>query len=240
MSFAGQKVVVIGGTSGIGFAAAKAFLAESADVVIGSRSAEKLAKAKQQLGGNGNVQGYELDFRSEGRTAAFFAKIGPFDHLVLTAAEAVMGDFRELALEAVQAAFSSKFWGQYLAIKAAVPYLNEGSSISVTTGLYGRRPPKGASTLAAINSALEGLVRGLALDLAPIRINAVSPGIVQTELYNGMSEEDRKAMFAAVAAALPAGQVALPEDIAKAYVFLAGSKFTTGSLIAVEGGALLT
>jgi NAD(P)-dependent dehydrogenase (short-subunit alcohol dehydrogenase family) len=238
MSLQGKRVVVVGGTSGIGLATAKAFADQSAQVIIASRSAEKLAEAKRVLGGN--VEGYELDFRSEEKAAEFFSKVGTFDHLVITAGEGTMGDFRELPVENVQEAFNSKYWGQYITVKAALPYLNQGSSITLTSGVYGQHPAKGASTLASINSALEGLMRGLTVDLAPIRVNVVSPGIVETPLYAGIPEEQRQAMFNGIAQKLPVGRIAQPEDIAESYVYLAKNGFTTGTVILIEGGALLS
>lgn len=238
MSLLDKRVVIIGGTSGIGLATARAFLDESAQVIIASRSKEKLAEAKKVLGESTEM--HELDFRDLVQAEAFFEKIGQFDHLVITAGEATLGHFRELQLEDVHSAFDSKFWGQYITVKAAVPYLNENGSISLTSGVYGKRPPKGASTLAAINSSLEGLMRGLAVDLAPIRVNVVSPGIVDTPIYAGMSEEDRNALFSSVSRQLPVGRIAQPEDIAASYVYLAKNSFTTGSVIMIEGGALLT
>jgi NAD(P)-dependent dehydrogenase (short-subunit alcohol dehydrogenase family) len=238
MSLQGKRVVIVGGTSGIGFATAQAFLDESAHVIIASRSAEKLAQAKQRLGEG--VEGYELDFRSEEKAAEFFAKVGPFDHLVVTAGEMTMGDFRELPVEEVQQSFNSKFWGQYITVKAATPYLNASGSVTLTSGVYGARPPKGASTFAAINSAVEGLARGLTVDLAPVRVNVISPGLVATELYGGMPEESRQGMFDAVAKQLPVGRVGQPEDLAATYVYLAKNGFTTGSVVLIDGGALLS
>jgi NAD(P)-dependent dehydrogenase (short-subunit alcohol dehydrogenase family) len=238
MSLLGKRVVVVGGTSGIGFSTAKAFLDESAHVIIASRSTVKLSEAKQALGEN--VEAYELDFRNEEKVVEFFSKVGQFDHLVITAGEGAMGDFRELLVEKAQSAFDSKFWGQYITVKAAIPYLNEASSISLTSGIYGKRPPKGASTLDEINSALEGLMRGLTLDLAPIRVNVVSPGVVNTPVYSGMSEEQRSTMFNAIAQQLPVGRVAQPEDIAATYVYLAKNGFTTGTVVLIDGGALLS
>jgi NAD(P)-dependent dehydrogenase (short-subunit alcohol dehydrogenase family) len=110
----------------------------------------------------------------------------------------------------------------------------------LTSGVYGKRPAKGTSTLAAINSALEGLMRSLSVDLAPIRVNVVSPGIVDTLVYGGMPTEQRNAMFNAIAQQLLVGRVAQPEDIAETYVYLAKNGFTTGSVILIEGGALLS
>lgn len=237
MTLKGKRVVVLGGTSGIGLAVAKAFLDESAQVVIGSRSASKLSEAKQVLGGT--VEGYEIDFRSEEKLSEFFGKVGAFDHLVVTAGEGAMGHFSELAVASAKEAFDSKFWGQYNTVRAALPYLKDESSITLTSGVYGIRPSLGATTLAAINSAIDGLVRGLAIDLSPIRVNVVSPGIVDTPVYAGMPEEQRQQMFSGIAQQLPVGRIAQPQDIAESYVYLAKNGFTTGTVVIIDGGAHL-
>ncbi|MBU8919233.1 SDR family oxidoreductase [Bacillus sp. FJAT-29953] len=237
MSLNGKRVVVLGGTSGIGLATAKAFLDQSAQVIIASRSVSKLNEAKQVLGGN--VEGIEIDFRSEEKVAGFFSKVGKFDHLVVTAGEGAMGHFSELPVASAKVAFDSKFWGQYITVRSALPYLNNESSITLTSGVYGVRPPQGATTLAAINSAIEGLVRGLSVDLAPIRVNVVSPGIVDTPIYAGMPDDQRKALFNGIAQQLPVGRIAKPEDIAETYVYLAKNGFTTGTAVLIDGGAHL-
>jgi NAD(P)-dependent dehydrogenase (short-subunit alcohol dehydrogenase family) len=237
MSLKGKRVVVIGGTSGIGLSTAKAFLNQSAQVIIASRSNSKLSEAKQVLGGN--VEAYEIDFRSEEKAADFFGKVGKFDHLVVTAGEGAMGHFSELPVASAKEAFDSKFWGQYITVRAALPYLNNESSVTLTSGVYGVRPPKGATTLAAINSAIEGLVRGLSLDLAPIRVNVVSPGIVDTPIFAGMPDDQRQELFNGIAQQLPVGRIAQPQDIAESYVYLAKNGFTTGTVVLINGGAHL-
>lgn len=237
MSLNGKRVVVLGGTSGIGLATAKAFLDQSAQVIIASRSVSKLNEAKQVLGGN--VEGNEIDFRSEEKVAEFFSKVGKFDHLVVTAGEGAMGHFSELPVVSAKKAFDSKFWGQYITVRSALSYLNNESSITLTSGVYGVRPPQGATTLAAINSAIEGLVRGLSVDLAPIRVNVVSPGIVDTPIYAGMPDDQRQALFNGITQQLPVGRIAKPEDIAETYVYLAKNGFTTGASVLIDGGAHL-
>lgn len=237
MSLKGKRVVVIGGTSGIGLSTAKAFLDQSAQVIIASRSASKLSEAKNLLGGN--VEAYSIDFRNEEKLADFFKMVGKFDHLVVTAGEGAMGHFSDLPVDNAKDAFDSKFWGQYLTVRAALPYLNEASSITLTSGVYGIRPPQGATTLASINSAIDGLVRGLSVDLAPIRVNVVSPGIVDTPLYGGMSDEQRQNLYSSIAQQLPVKRVANPEDIAEAYLYLAKNGFTTGTVLLIDGGAHL-
>ncbi|MGD6901348.1 SDR family oxidoreductase [Bacillus infantis] len=237
MSLNAKRVVILGGTSGIGLATAKAFLDQSAQVIIASRSVSKLNEAKQALGGN--VEGIEIDFRSEEKAAEFFSRVGKFDHLVVTAGEGAMGHFSELPVASAKEAFDSKFWGQYITVRSALPYLNNESSITLTSGVYGVRPPQGATTLAAINSAIEGLVRGLSVDLAPIRVNVVSPGIVDTPLYAGMPDDQRQALFNDIAQQLPVGRIAKPDDIAETYVYLAKNGFTTGTAVLIDGGARL-
>lgn len=237
MSLKGKRVVILGGTSGIGLATAKAFLDQSAQVIIASRSVSKLNEAKQALGGN--VEGIEIDFRSEEKAAEFFTRVGKFDHLAVTAGEGAMGHFSELPVASAKEAFDSKFWGQYITVRSALPYLNNESSITLTSGVYGVRPPQGATTLAAINSAIEGLVRGLSVDLAPIRVNVVSPGIVDTPLYAGMPDDQRQALFNDIAQQLPVGRIAKPDDIAETYVYLAKNGFTTGTAVLIDGGARL-
>ncbi|MEH7502733.1 SDR family oxidoreductase [Neobacillus drentensis] len=237
MPLKGKRVVVLGGTSGIGLSTAKAFLDQSAQVIIASRSNSKLSEAKQVLGGN--VEAYEIDFRSEEKASDFFSKVGKFDHLVVTAGEGVMGHFSELPVTSAKEAFDSKFWGQYNTVRAALPYLNNESSVTLTSGVYGVRPPKGATTLAAINSAIEGLVRGLSIDLAPIRVNVVSPGIVDTPIFAGMPDDQRQELFNGIAQQLPVGRIAQPQDIAESYVYLAKNGFTTGTVVLINGGAHL-
>ncbi|MCM3767810.1 SDR family oxidoreductase [Neobacillus niacini] len=237
MSLVGKRVVVVGGTSGIGLATAKAFLEESANVIIASRSVEKLSSAKQSLGDN--VEGYQLDFRNETNVKAVFEQIGEFDHLVVTAGDAPMGLFSELPVQSVKEAFEGKFWGQYLTVHAAIPYLKKGGSITLTTGVFAVRPSVGATTLAAINSAVEGLARGLSLELAPTRVNVVSPGLVDTPIFAGMPEEQRQGMFAAVASKLPIGRVATAEDVAQSYLYLAKNTIATGTVVYADGGTRL-
>lgn len=237
MSLVGKSVVVVGGTSGIGLATAKAFLEESAKVIIASRSVEKLSSAKQSLGDN--VEGYQLDFRNEENVKAVFEQIGEFDHLVVTAGDAPMGLFSELPVQSVKESFEGKFWGQYLTVHAAIPYLKMGGSITLTSGVFAVRPSVGATTLAAINSAVEGLVRGLSLELAPTRVNVVSPGLVDTPIFAGMPDEQRQGMFAAVASQLPVGRVATAEDVAQSYVYLAKNGIATGTVVYADGGTRL-
>jgi NAD(P)-dependent dehydrogenase (short-subunit alcohol dehydrogenase family) len=238
MSLQNHRTVIVGGTSGIGLAVAKSFLTQGAQVFVASRSQDKVDAAMKELG---TAHGFVLDFQDESQTKQFFENIGPFEHLVVTAAERVArGPFDALSIDDARAAFASKFWGQYVTVKAALPFIKKSGSITLTSGVYAARPAQGASTMVAINSAIEGLVRGLAMDLAPIRVNVVSPGVVDTPIFSEMDAESREAMFQAIAHSLLLKHIAKPEEIAEAYVYLAKNTFTTGSVIQIEGGAILS
>ncbi len=237
MRFEGKKIVVIGGSSGMGLATAKAAAAEGAGVIIASRSEEKLRQAKAQI--QGSVEGFTLNVMEEGSVKAFFEKVGEFDHLTTPGSEAVLGSFVTLDTQAARKAFDSKFWGQYQAAKYGAPKIRPGGSITFFAGIWSQRPIPKASVVAAINSAIEGLGRALALELAPIRVNTVSPGIVDTPLYAGMAPDKKEAMFKEASASIPAKRIARPEEIAQTVLYLMANTYTTGSTLYVDGGVTL-
>ena len=220
----------------MGLAAAKMLVSLGHEVVIASRSKEKLEKAKAAIG---KVETYALDVMREGDVAQFFGSVGPFDHLVLTAAAFVMGPFLKLPLEEAKRFFDSKFWGQYLAAKHGAPHIRKGGSITLFCGGAGQKPFMHFSVGSAINAAIEGLTRALALELAPIRVNAISPGTVVTPVWDVMPEEERLKAFAESAKQLPVKRVGQPEDIAQAVAYLVQCGFATGSIVYVDGGGLI-
>jgi NAD(P)-dependent dehydrogenase (short-subunit alcohol dehydrogenase family) len=128
----------------------------------------------------------------------------------------------------------SKFWGAYRVARAA--RIKDGGSLTIVSGFLAVRPSATSVLQGAINAALESLVRGMALEFSPVRVNAVSPGMIRTPLWSGMDAEKREAMFAAVAEKLPAKRAGEPEDIANAILYAAATPFTTGSTITVDGG----
>ncbi len=237
MSLDGKRIVVIGGSSGMGLATAKAAAVAGAAVVIAGRSPEKLAKVQGEIGGN--VSALTLDARDEGAVKSFFAQVGEFDHLTTPGSAVQGGPFLAGETTRARADFDSKFWGQYLAAKYGAPYIRQGGSIVFFAGMWSQRPPAGASIFAAINSAVEGLARALAVELAPLRVNAVSPGLVDTPIYSGMAVADKEAMFKAFAAAAPVRHVGAPEEVAQAVLYLMTNTFTSGSTLYVDGGYTL-
>jgi len=150
-----------------------------------------------------------------------------------------MGPFLKMDTVKARAAFDSKFWGQYHAARYGAPHIRNGGSIIFFAGIWSQRPVPGGSVVTAINSAVEGLGRALATELAPIRVNTVSPGIVDTPIWSGMAEEEKEAMFKGIAATLPVGRVGRPEEIAQTVLYLMSNGFTTGNTLYVDGGATL-
>jgi NAD(P)-dependent dehydrogenase (short-subunit alcohol dehydrogenase family) len=237
VELAGKRIVIIGGSSGLGLATAKAAVALGAAVVIGGRSRERLEQAQAEIGGE--VEAFTLDIAQEDQVRSFFERVEWLDHLATPGNRGVRGPFLELDSAAARAGFDSKFWGQYNAAKYAAPRLSPGGSIVLFAGAFSQRPAKGSATQSAINSAVEGLARALAVELAPLRVNAVSPGLVDTPLHAGMPAKERQAMYAAAAGRLPVGRIGRSEDVAQTVLYLMANGFTTGSTIYVDGGATM-
>lgn len=234
MALAGTHILIVGGTKGIGRATAIAALAAGACVTATGRSAESLAELPDGVGGA------VVDFTDPSSVTALAEGVGLVDHIVLSASDAVAwGGFAEIAEDALRAAFDAKFWGYWRVIRTFAPKLPAHGSITLVTGAAARAALPGTSGLAAVNGALEAMARVLATELAPRRVNTVSPGMTATEAYAGLPDEARKGMFAATAAKLPAGRIGAPDDIAQAILLLAANPFITGATLDVDGGAHL-
>ncbi len=230
-----KKVLVVGGSSGIGAATAKAFADLGADVLIASRDAAKLAATATGIGQS--VSTAVLDTTDADAVDAFFANAGPFDHVVISAAQTRGGPIRKLELADAYAAMDSKFWGAYRVARAVK--ITDGGSLTLVSGFLSVRPSKTSVLQGAINAALEALARGLALELSPVRVNTVSPGLIATPLWSKLTEDDRQNMYEGAAARLPARRVGQPEDVANAVVYLASTPFATGSTVLVDGGGAI-
>jgi NAD(P)-dependent dehydrogenase (short-subunit alcohol dehydrogenase family) len=222
----------------MGLEVAKKVLAAGAEVVIAGRSLDRLHAARTSLGAD-RLEVATVDIGERSQVAALFASVDRFDHLVITAADLPYGPVMELTESDLMRAVRSKFLGPVFAVQESAARIRPGGSITFTSGIAARRPMRGGSAAAAINSGLEGLVRALAIELAPLRVNAVSPGWTDTPIWDGMTgmtEERKKEAFAAMAARLPSGRVGRVEDIAEAIVFLMKSQFSTGTVLDVDGG----
>jgi NAD(P)-dependent dehydrogenase (short-subunit alcohol dehydrogenase family) len=233
MSLAGKKVVVVGGSSGIGLATAELARKEGAEVVVASRNAERLKAAADRIGAKAIV----ADVTSDDSVADLFRKCGPVDHVVVTAAQLRTGPFKTVAMDDVRATMESKFWGAWRVARAAD--IRAGGSLTLVSGYLSIRPRPGAAIVGAVNGALESLTRGLALELAPVRVNAVSPGTIDTPIRATMPEAARREMLTKTAAALPVGRVGEGDDIAKQILTFMTLGFATGSVVYIDGGALV-
>jgi len=233
-----QRVVILGGSSGIGLAVAEQAASQGAKVVIASRNAERIEKAIESLGGN--AQGHAIDLSDEQAVETLFAKLGAFDHLVFTAGESLyLQDLAATDLKQARRAFDLRYWAALAAVKYGSKSIRKGGSIVLTTGVAGQRPPKGWVIAASVCGTIEALTRALALELAPIRVNGVSPGVVRTNLWQNMPVVEREDMYESVGKSLPVGRVGQPHDIAQAYLFLMQEGFNTGQTLVVDGGTVL-
>ena len=235
---AGRKVVVIGGSSGLGFAVAKGALAEGAMVVIGSSDAGKVAAAVSRLG---SATGDAINVRDEADVAAFFARVGGFDHLAFTAGDWALGagSVRELDLAAAAGMFEVRFWGALAVIKHALPQLAADGSITLTSGTLAHRPAKGMPLATAMAGAGEHLVLGLAVDLAPVRVNGVCSGAAATEMWDRYPPEIRDAQFKRMTEKLPIPRMGAPDELAGTYLHLMRATYPTGQILRVDGGQTL-
>jgi NAD(P)-dependent dehydrogenase (short-subunit alcohol dehydrogenase family) len=240
MDFAGQRVVVIGASAGIGEATALAFAEAGADVIITGRSKERLEAAVQRIGRG--VQARECDAADEEAVRSLFESVGKVDHLVLAASPGAVGSgpFATLAQDALRQAFDGKFFAYFKVLQAALPVLRADGSVTMISAISARTAYPGVTGLAAVNGAIEALVPPLAVELAPLRVNAVSPGVIDTPWWSGLPEDQRAGFFAAAAAASPVRRVGTPEDVAAAVLYLSGAGFVTGTVAEVAGGANLT
>lgn len=237
MSLQNQRVVVVGGSSGIGLAVAQAAAAQGARVVLASRSQAKLDAALATLGAGHDA--VALDFTVEKQVRRLFERLGALDHLVVTAAQGVAGPFLELEPAKVREVFEGKFLGQYLCARFAAPLIRPSGSITLFSSLAAHRAMPGLSAMAAMNGAVEALARTLAVELAPTRVNVVAPGVVDTPAHRWMPDAQRRAWFDGLAAMLPARRVGRPEDVAQAVLFLMTSSYTTGHVLRIDGGESL-
>ena len=236
--FENKRVVIVGGSSGIGLAVAEQAASQGAKVVIASSNAERVQKAIKALGGV--AEGQAVDVSDEGAVEAFFAGLGAFDHLVFTAGDSLhLHDLAATDLKQARRAFELRYWAALAAVKYGSPHIRTGGSIVLTTGIAGQRPHKGWVVAASVCGTIEALTRALAIELAPIRVNAVSPGVVRTNLWQSMSAAEREHLYESVCKRLPVGRVGEAHDIAQAYLFLMKEGFGTGQTVVVDGGTVL-
>ena len=235
----GKHVVVLGGSSGIGYATATACVAAGARVTIASRDAARVAAAARTLDASGRSAA--VDATSRDALDAFFAGLERVDHLVLSLTSGGgAGLFRELDLDALREAIDGKLFAYVNALQAALPYVAKdgGASVAMVTAGSARMAAPATAGLAASNGALNAMVGTLALELAPVRVNAVCPGVVTTPTFERWPEDLARRVMES-AQATPVGRAGRPEEVASVVLMLLQNEYLTGSIIDCDGGIRL-
>ena len=231
-SLNGKTIIVIGGSSGIGASVARAAAERGAKVVVAGR---RLTSALHD-----GIRSEPVDVSDSASLQRLFETVGRFDHLVYTSGPSVNAKtLVDTDLDDAQANFNVKLWGALRTIQQALPFLHERGSISLTSGQLGRKLVPGQFIKIGINAATEALGKQLAKELAPRRINVISPGVIDTPAYAGLGEEQRLAMFAKAGAALPVGRIGQAQEVAAGYVLAMENGYMTGAVIDIDGGGLL-
>jgi NAD(P)-dependent dehydrogenase (short-subunit alcohol dehydrogenase family) len=236
VTLSGQRAVVFGGGSGAGLASAKLLAASGAEIVIAGRGAARVEPTAADF--PAGVSTHDVDGRDTAAVDRFFAAAGAFDHLVITAGQTNRGGgfLEQITNETFRETFDGKFWVQIAAAHAGARQVRRGGSITFFSGGASRHAIRGMANIAAANGALDGIVPTLALELAPTRVNSVSPGTLRTTYWKGLPDEEQEKVFDRMAAALPAGRVGTAQDVAQAVLFLVTSSFVTGIVLPVDGG----
>ena len=233
-----KRIVVLGGSSGIGLAVAQQVVTRGATAIIASSNSDRVKQAVATL--DGKAEGHTPDLSNERDIQNFFQRLGDFDHLVYTAGDALqLNELAATDLSKARHAFELRYWAVLAAVKYASTHIRAGGSIVLTTGIAGERPHKGWTLAASVCGAIVSLTRALAVELAPIRVNAVSPGVVRTNLWQNMQEHEREGLYESVGKALLVGRVGEACEIARTYLFLMQEGYSTGQVVTVDGGGVL-
>jgi NAD(P)-dependent dehydrogenase (short-subunit alcohol dehydrogenase family) len=238
MSLEFKRVVVVGGTSGIGLATARAAAVAGAEVIVASASQSRVRRAVAEF--STPVTGLVLDVTDGREVESFFAEVGELDHLVYTAGEAlVLSALADLDVDRAREFFEVRYFGALGVVRTAAPRVREGGSVTLTTGIANARPQTGWSIGASVCGAVEGLTKALAVELAPIRVNVVSPGVVRSPLWSSIDDSEVEQLYKNVAATVPVGHVGEADEVARAFLYCMGQTYGTGLVITVDGGAVL-
>lgn len=234
-----QHVVIVGGSSGIGLATARQLLGQGYKVTIAGRSASRLEAAGKLLTGDLHTQ--VMDAADPTGLSATFERIGAFDHLVLALGSGKgAGPFASVSLADVKAGFEEKVYAHFATAQAALPYLAKDGSLTFISAVSAQAAMPGTAGIGAANAAVAALVPILAAELRPLRVNAVSPGVIDTPWWDFLMDGQKVGVFADFAAKTPVGRVGTPEDVAQAIAFLIADTFMSGQTLICDGGLRLT
>lgn len=228
-----QKIAIVGGSSGIGLKLAEILINSGNEVIIAARNLEKLQELKTKLGQNAQI--YQLNANNEQKILEFAENIGEIDHLVVTLRGfTVNKPFIESDTAETRKAFEEKFWSQYYLTGHCLKNIKDSGSIVLTSGIASQRGYKGSFWQSAVCGAVESLVKSLACEVAPIRINAVSPGFVE----RFPNDTERFEAIHSVESNFPLNRLATQQEIAEGYIFLMQNRYITGNTLVIDGGTL--
>lgn len=233
----GAHVVVVGGSTGIGREVVRQAVDAGARVTVGSRSADKLAAVAADHGSA--VATGTVDVTDEARVESFFSAVGEIDHLVVCPGAMANGAIADVPLDQVHACLNSKLIGPLLTVRHAGRKLAKNGSVTLFSGGAGFKPAPGLAVTAAANAGVAALGKSMALEYAPVRVNVVVPGLIDTPLWADLPDDVRDGLFSQTASSLPTGRIGQPADIAAAVLHLTGNTYMTGSVMFVDGGFLL-
>jgi NAD(P)-dependent dehydrogenase (short-subunit alcohol dehydrogenase family) len=244
MALNNRRIVVIGGSSGIGLMTAKEAVVRGARVVIGGRTPERLTEAAAKIGGN--VETYQVDATDETAMVAFFAKVGQFDHLAVLvpsapdkSVSAKFAPFLDMDPILFEAVFRNRFWSQCWGARYGAPHMSQDGSIVLMSSSQPRKTIPRYSASCAAAGAIEALARVLAIELAPIRVNVIAPGFIATPGTDHIPA-DRRAAWDKIAAAQPVKRLGNAEEIAAGMLFLMENGYATGAVLDIDGGYRFT
>ncbi|SFO30408.1 NAD(P)-dependent dehydrogenase, short-chain alcohol dehydrogenase family [Mesorhizobium sp. NFR06] len=230
-----EHCVIIGGSSGIGLATAKRLVSPAMKVTITGRDEEKLKGAWKALGGAVGKAAFDASRPDEVRR--FFDGLGPFDHLVLAASGGKgLGPFATLDLADIGSGVDEKIRPQLACLQAALPILNKTGSVTFISAVSAQLAAPGVAGIGAINGMLLTVAPILAVELKPLRVNVVAPGVIDTPWWDFLADDQRQAVFAEYAGKTPVGRIGRAEDVADAIAFLVSNGFMTGQVLTCDGG----
>jgi NAD(P)-dependent dehydrogenase (short-subunit alcohol dehydrogenase family) len=231
-----KTVLVVGRGSGIARAVTLLARSEGARVIVAGRDKTKLAGAYEDLGISAEI----VDVTDDASIAALAGRLGPVDHVVSTASARARGKLADLQRENLRISFDTKVIGPTMLAKYFAPQINPGGSFVLFSGVHAFKLNVGYLGVGITNGAVDFLTRWLAVELAPIRVNAISPGVIDTGAWDAMGEDGKRDYFKHIAANNPAGRIGTPDDIASAVLFAMTNTFMTGMTLRVDGGEPLT
>jgi NAD(P)-dependent dehydrogenase (short-subunit alcohol dehydrogenase family) len=231
-----DHVVIVGGSSGVGLATARRLRDAGHRLTIAGRDPQKLAAAREALG---QVEAVALDAADTKRVAGFFAEIGAIDHLVLAfGSRRGFGPFAEASLDDVRQGFEEKVFPQFACAQAALPTLRKDGSLTFVSAVSAHGSMPGTAGIGAANAAVAALAPILAAELKPLRVNCVSPGVIDTPWWDFLPADQKASAFASFAPRTTVGRVGRPDDVAKAIAFLIENDYMSGQAIVCDGGLL--